>query len=171
MSIDKLEKNFKIALFNNSLDSQKSENQIETPLQNIEMIQPNILEKNSKISSKPQNEVNPSNLNKTKSIYLESEFPTENYTLFSNPKFFLENENNSSEKGLKFLLFQAMSSIEFRFIRKINVSNRYKETIELQKMLAKKVGYETNVEDIYFCLLYTSPSPRDLSTSRMPSSA
>ena len=24
---------------------------------------------------------------------------------------------------------------------------------------------------IYFCLLYTSPSPRDLSTSRMPSSA
>ena len=25
--------------------------------------------------------------------------------------------------------------------------------------------------DLYFCLLYTSPSPRDLSTSRMPSSA
>ena len=24
---------------------------------------------------------------------------------------------------------------------------------------------------LYFCLLYTSPSPRDLSTSRMPSSA
>ena len=27
------------------------------------------------------------------------------------------------------------------------------------------------VDYIYFCLLYTSPSPRDLSTSRMPSSA
>ena len=26
-------------------------------------------------------------------------------------------------------------------------------------------------EEIRFCLLYTSPSPRDLSTSRMPSSA
>ena len=26
-------------------------------------------------------------------------------------------------------------------------------------------------DDIYACLLYTSPSPRDLSTSRMPSSA
>ena len=25
--------------------------------------------------------------------------------------------------------------------------------------------------DVYICLLYTSPSPRDLSTSRMPSSA
>ena len=28
-----------------------------------------------------------------------------------------------------------------------------------------------NVAKIYDCLLYTSPSPRDLSTSRMPSSA
>ena len=26
-------------------------------------------------------------------------------------------------------------------------------------------------DDTYYCLLYTSPSPRDLSTSRMPSSA
>ena len=26
-------------------------------------------------------------------------------------------------------------------------------------------------ETVHFCLLYTSPSPRDLSTSRMPSSA
>ena len=26
-------------------------------------------------------------------------------------------------------------------------------------------------ENFYICLLYTSPSPRDLSTSRMPSSA
>ena len=28
-----------------------------------------------------------------------------------------------------------------------------------------------NVENVTICLLYTSPSPRDLSTSRMPSSA
>ena len=27
------------------------------------------------------------------------------------------------------------------------------------------------IEDLTICLLYTSPSPRDLSTSRMPSSA
>ena len=34
-------------------------------------------------------------------------------------------------------------------------------------------GLEAAFEDNYFpsCLLYTSPSPRDLSTSRMPSSA
>ena len=28
-----------------------------------------------------------------------------------------------------------------------------------------------NIDDLWVCLLYTSPSPRDLSTSRMPSSA
>ena len=28
-----------------------------------------------------------------------------------------------------------------------------------------------NIDQLNFCLLYTSPSPRDLSTSRMPSSA
>ena len=27
------------------------------------------------------------------------------------------------------------------------------------------------IEDIYYCLLYTSPSPRDRTRSRMPSSA
>ena len=30
---------------------------------------------------------------------------------------------------------------------------------------------DLDVADPYVCLLYTSPSPRDLSTSRMPSSA
>ena len=33
------------------------------------------------------------------------------------------------------------------------------------------VGTQTNTRLPYRCLLYTSPSPRDLSTSRMPSSA
>ena len=41
--------------------------------------------------------------------------------------------------------------------------------------VAKNVGPQTTVEvvqlDVTACLLYTSPSPRDLSTSRMPSSA
>ena len=36
---------------------------------------------------------------------------------------------------------------------------------------AGKYLYHTGDEDIQTCLLYTSPSPRDLSTSRMPSSA
>eukprot|EP00831_Metopus_contortus_P050695 TRINITY_DN425_c0_g1_i1.p1 TRINITY_DN425_c0_g1~~TRINITY_DN425_c0_g1_i1.p1 ORF type:complete len:232 (-),score=36.76 TRINITY_DN425_c0_g1_i1:107-802(-) len=32
-------------------------------------------------------------------------------------------------------------------------------------------NYRPRIQLIHFCLLYTSPSPRDLSTSRMPSSA
>ena len=42
----------------------------------------------------------------------------------------------------------------------------------LMLMSPKKDIKEGNlVELIIYCLLYTSPSPRDLSTSRMPSSA
>ena len=46
----------------------------------------------------------------------------------------------------------------------------------LQRMREKLAAYTFDVKwvpgkDHYICLLYTSPSPRDLSTSRMPSSA
>ena len=37
--------------------------------------------------------------------------------------------------------------------------------------IAKKLGLTEDDLELYGCLLYTSPSPRDLSTSRMPSSA
>ena len=45
---------------------------------------------------------------------------------------------------------------------------------EEQKNIAQKVIDEENLKlsgKVVTCLLYTSPSPRDLSTSRMPSSA
>ena len=34
-----------------------------------------------------------------------------------------------------------------------------------------EVAFQANTTNLWTCLLYTSPSPRDLSTSRMPSSA
>ena len=40
-----------------------------------------------------------------------------------------------------------------------------------QQALAEKYGLDKPLGAQYLCLLYTSPSPRDLSTSRMPSSA
>ena len=40
-------------------------------------------------------------------------------------------------------------------------------TLEKKELLGSTVEFES----FYDCLLYTSPSPRDLSTSRMPSSA
>ena len=39
------------------------------------------------------------------------------------------------------------------------------------KWLKKYAPVKNHIEEIKTCLLYTSPSPRDLSTSRMPSSA
>ena len=40
-----------------------------------------------------------------------------------------------------------------------------------KKLLKEKTDSERIVRIVGVCLLYTSPSPRDLSTSRMPSSA
>ena len=46
----------------------------------------------------------------------------------------------------------------------IDAANEHERLLDLCKNLGVKQVLET-------CLLYTSPSPRDLSTSRMPSSA
>ena len=42
---------------------------------------------------------------------------------------------------------------------------------ELLEFKDGRIGIALNLESDNVCLLYTSPSPRDLSTSRMPSSA
>ena len=44
-------------------------------------------------------------------------------------------------------------------------------TVQLAPVLADRIGWAWLMALLSFCLLYTSPSPRDLSTSRMPSSA
>ena len=52
----------------------------------------------------------------------------------------------------------------------VNVSDGYARNA----ILPKKLGVEAttkNLNDLKFCLLYTSPSPRDAHESRMPSSA
>ena len=46
-----------------------------------------------------------------------------------------------------------------------DLKKKLDEEIKFSQWLKYFSGY------IYSCLLYTSPSPRDLSTSRMPSSA
>ena len=50
--------------------------------------------------------------------------------------------------------------------------------IQPEELTTFELGYRTKIDKFsidlsgyYNCLLYTSPSPRDLSTSRMPSSA
>ena len=39
------------------------------------------------------------------------------------------------------------------------------------RVINRQLGLARGLANVYSCLLYTSPSPRDLSTSRMPSSA
>ena len=46
-----------------------------------------------------------------------------------------------------------------------------KELISLQRRCSNNLNQVAIHAHTYGCLLYTSPSPRDLSTSRMPSSA
>ena len=41
----------------------------------------------------------------------------------------------------------------------------------MREVMAQVYGRGLTADHFYTCLLYTSPSPRDLSTSRMPSSA
>ena len=43
--------------------------------------------------------------------------------------------------------------------------------LNISRITIVTTGTPQVIEQIKFCLLYTSPSPRDLSTSRMPSSA
>ena len=54
-----------------------------------------------------------------------------------------------------------------------NNSNAYElvTDLDLWKFEIPVERFISKVTQMYACLLYTSPSPRDLSTSRMPSSA
>ena len=51
----------------------------------------------------------------------------------------------------------------------INAANEYNAATDaVNKIIEENEG---TAYELWDCLLYTSPSPRDLSTSRMPSSA
>ena len=52
-----------------------------------------------------------------------------------------------------------------------NPATEETEYVNAIKRDIKWLGFDWEDREYYACLLYTSPSPRDLSTSRMPSSA
>ena len=56
----------------------------------------------------------------------------------------------------------------FTVVNHMLLPKSYKATVEEDYWHLSK---NTQIWDVSCCLLYTSPSPRDLSTSRMPSSA
>ena len=71
--------------------------------------------------------------------------------------------------GLKQVeLFDDILSLGFN---KIEPRREYFIDIDKEIPEMRKAAESKNITLFYSCLLYTSPSPRDLSTSRMPSSA
>ena len=73
--------------------------------------------------------------------------------------------NNSSETP-----YQIKNKLENMLSYKINLNDIVSPLVILKDYL-KNFHKKIYVHGSYNCLLYTSPSPRDLSTSRMPSSA
>ena len=74
-----------------------------------------------------------------------------------------------SESGETLKVFNAADGLGIALLRDFNVITG---VISGRDSTALRFRLEDlNIRHVYLCLLYTSPSPRDLSTSRMPSSA
>ena len=88
--------------------------------------------------------------------------------LINNKKVEVKKTKSSSaiiklQQLAEIVLQPELSDIFYLFIRTDKMQNSILDAIQIKALdLSKHVG---------ICLLYTSPSPRDLSTSRMPSSA
>ena len=54
----------------------------------------------------------------------------------------------------------------FNLVRNLTMTGYFTSEVGI-----KELGYKGNMPNVWDCLLYTSPSPRDRSLSRMPSSA
>ena len=96
--------------------------------------------------------------------------------------YIVENRNEEKDLGVhfsdKFNFNDHIDAIVNKANRKIGImahvfKNRNTQTLlPLYKTFVRPIlQYNSVIWSPYTCLLYTSPSPRDLSTSRMPSSA
>ena len=108
-----------------------------------------------------------------------------------NPNKFKFSKKPNQEGGFKENMKQGTKGVGMGSAKKVNVyketpingdfkikpkTKTKKETKESMTMMPKKVETKEASRTLgngkyWGCLLYTSPSPRDLSTSRMPSSA
>ena len=89
-----------------------------------------------------------------------------NYNKFLNP----ETLSKAYDFALKAHEKQKRDEGSPYIIHPIAVANILTELKLDSATIATGLLHDT-IEDTHACLLYTSPSPRDLSTSRMPSSA
>ena len=61
--------------------------------------------------------------------------------------------------------------LEFSMVHQELLDKCWDECEKILKRSVKRSNGRVTIDDIYSCLLYTSPSPRDRTRSRMPSSA
>ena len=77
-------------------------------------------------------------------------------------------ESNKNKELLSLLDSYPEQSSDSVAIYNINTKSKIADIVIGDALVKVDQSYQSNISD---CLLYTSPSPRDLSTSRMPSSA
>ena len=84
----------------------------------------------------------------------------------------LDPQGKAIQQTLNGMTFENVSEVRQGKYFDIEI-NESDESIAKSKVeeMCKKLLANLVIEDYKICLLYTSPSPRDLSTSRMPSSA
>ena len=83
-------------------------------------------------------------------------------------------ERTSNKLVKAFLKNKIIAPLPRRFTKKLTEANKFRMLCE-SKVKKPIIGYKAGGTGIpvmkKFCLLYTSPSPRDTAISRMPSSA
>ena len=80
----------------------------------------------------------------------------------------------SKQDDLQIQIDELTSEVEKekdQFLRLFAEFENYKKRTSKERLELYKTASQEVVTALLACLLYTSPSPRDLSTSRMPSSA
>ena len=93
---------------------------------------------------------------------------------FQNPAWIAEMEGKDPDKLFNFFMQADLSIIDELDSKQYEVES-FEELVayhdELMSQPDRQQKSDEAANEILGCLLYTSPSPRDLSTSRMPSSA
>ena len=102
------------------------------------------------------------------------EYSTHEDSIVVNSKFVLNNAKFDAGNLSSVVNFQLDNPVQLDgqygdFIA--NVKRVIIKNISTNKIKAKDIGTDLDVKVSLFCLLYTSPSPRDQRGSRMPSSA
>ena len=87
------------------------------------------------------------------------------------PEDFIENEYKDYIERINALAERRISHIMVEASNYASKEDAYNALLSIQNKIGNDLTFEEAAEQFSDCLLYTSPSPRDRTRSRMPSSA